>query len=56
MPIVLGEHLPDDIRGVLAGRIDTHLTRYGLATDGRPYAHPARLVARRPESQAREFS
>jgi hypothetical protein len=33
MPIVLGEHLPDDISGVLATRIEAHLTPYGLATE-----------------------
>jgi glycogen debranching enzyme len=33
MPIVLGEHLPDEISGVLADRIEAHLTPYGLATE-----------------------
>jgi hypothetical protein len=33
MPIVLGEHLPDDVSGVLAARIKAHLTPYGLATE-----------------------
>lgn len=33
MPIVLGEHLPDGISEVLAGRIEAHLTPYGLATE-----------------------
>ncbi|MFJ4200781.1 MGH1-like glycoside hydrolase domain-containing protein [Streptomyces sviceus] len=33
MPIVLGEHLPPDISDVLAGRIEAHLTPYGLATE-----------------------
>ncbi|MFF1722664.1 amylo-alpha-1,6-glucosidase [Streptomyces sviceus] len=33
MPIVLGEHLPPDISEVLAGRIEAHLTPYGLATE-----------------------
>ncbi|OAH14619.1 amylo-alpha-1,6-glucosidase [Streptomyces jeddahensis] len=33
MPIVLGEHLPDDVSGVLAGRIEAHLTPHGLATE-----------------------
>jgi hypothetical protein len=33
MPIVLGEHLPDDVSGVLAARIEPHLTPYGLATE-----------------------
>lgn len=33
MPIVLGEHLPDDVSDVLAERLQTHLTRYGLATE-----------------------
>jgi hypothetical protein len=33
MPIVLGEHLPDEISGVLAARIEAHLTPYGLATE-----------------------
>jgi glycogen debranching enzyme len=33
MPIVLGEHLPDDVSGVLAARIEAHLTPYGLATE-----------------------
>ncbi|MBC2906808.1 amylo-alpha-1,6-glucosidase [Streptomyces cupreus] len=33
MPIVLGEHLPDEISGVLADRIEAHLTSYGLATE-----------------------
>ncbi|GEC05668.1 hypothetical protein SSP24_33230 [Streptomyces spinoverrucosus] len=33
MPIVLGEHLPDEISGVLAARIEAHLTGHGLATE-----------------------
>ncbi|MEU1804152.1 trehalase family glycosidase [Streptomyces sp. NPDC019937] len=33
MPIVLGEHLPDDIATTLAARIEAHLTPYGLATE-----------------------
>jgi hypothetical protein len=33
MPIVLGEHLPDDVSGVLAARIEPHLTPHGLATE-----------------------
>jgi hypothetical protein len=33
MPIALGEHLPDDVSSVLAGRIEAHLTSYGLATE-----------------------
>lgn len=33
MPIVLGEHLPEDISGVLAARIEAHLTPHGLATE-----------------------
>lgn len=33
MPIVLGEHLPDDVSEALAGRIEAHLTPYGLATE-----------------------
>ncbi|RRR84348.1 amylo-alpha-1,6-glucosidase [Streptomyces sp. RP5T] len=33
MPIVLGEHLPDEVSEVLAGRIEAHLTAYGLATE-----------------------
>lgn len=33
MPIVLGEHLPDDISDVLAARIEAHLTPHGLATE-----------------------
>ncbi|MDX3570721.1 amylo-alpha-1,6-glucosidase [Streptomyces sp. ID05-47C] len=33
MPIVLGEHLPDDVSDVLAERLEAHLTRYGLATE-----------------------
>ncbi|MET9831556.1 trehalase family glycosidase [Streptomyces sp. NPDC006385] len=33
MPIVLGEHLPDDVKGVLADRIEAHLTPHGLATE-----------------------
>jgi glycogen debranching enzyme len=33
MPIVLGEHLPPEIGEVLAGRIEAHLTPYGLATE-----------------------
>jgi len=33
MPVALGEHLPDDVSGVLAGRIEAHLTSYGLATE-----------------------
>ncbi|MFF7656344.1 amylo-alpha-1,6-glucosidase [Streptomyces sp. NPDC007983] len=33
MPIVLGEHLPDDVAKSLTARIETHLTPYGLATE-----------------------
>ncbi|MFJ8537993.1 amylo-alpha-1,6-glucosidase [Streptomyces sp. NPDC093591] len=33
MPIVLGEHLPEEVSGVLAARIEAHLTPYGLATE-----------------------
>jgi glycogen debranching enzyme len=33
MPIVLGEHLPDDVSSALADRIEAHLTPYGLATE-----------------------
>jgi glycogen debranching enzyme len=33
MPIALGEHLPEHVTTVLAGRIETHLTAYGLATE-----------------------
>ncbi|MER6136305.1 trehalase family glycosidase [Streptomyces sp. NPDC001815] len=33
MPIVLGEHLPESISGVLATRIEAHLTVHGLATE-----------------------
>ncbi|MFI1414339.1 amylo-alpha-1,6-glucosidase [Streptomyces sp. NPDC020707] len=33
MPIVLGEHLPDEISEALATRIEAHLTPYGLATE-----------------------
>jgi glycogen debranching enzyme len=33
MPIVLGEHLPESIGDALAGRIEAHLTAYGLATE-----------------------
>ncbi|MBV7695713.1 amylo-alpha-1,6-glucosidase [Streptomyces sp. TRM70350] len=33
MPIVLGEHLPDDVSGVLAARVEAHLTPHGLATE-----------------------
>lgn len=33
MPIALGEHLPDDVGGVLVNRIEAHLTPYGLATE-----------------------
>jgi glycogen debranching enzyme len=33
MPIVLGEELPEPIRAVLAARIETHLTAFGLATE-----------------------
>ncbi|NNN30621.1 glycogen debranching protein [Streptomyces sp. S3(2020)] len=33
MPVVLGEHLPDDVSSVLADRIEAHLTPYGLATE-----------------------
>ncbi|MGI5373803.1 amylo-alpha-1,6-glucosidase [Streptomyces sp. CA-251387] len=33
MPVVLGEHLPEEISGVLAARIEAHLTPYGLATE-----------------------
>ncbi|WP_432194275.1 amylo-alpha-1,6-glucosidase [Streptomyces sp. bgisy027] len=36
MPIVLGEHLPENIGKALATRIETHLTQHGLATE-----HPA---------------
>ncbi|MQY37290.1 hypothetical protein SRB17_52940 [Streptomyces sp. RB17] len=33
MPIVLGEHLPDEISSALADHIKAHLTPYGLATE-----------------------
>jgi hypothetical protein len=33
MPIVLGEHLPAEISGILADRIAAHLTPHGLATE-----------------------
>jgi glycogen debranching enzyme len=33
MPVVLGEHLPQEIGEVLAARIEAHLTPYGLATE-----------------------
>ncbi|GAA1359612.1 amylo-alpha-1,6-glucosidase [Streptomyces beijiangensis] len=33
MPIVLGEHLPEEISSALADRIEAHLTPYGLATE-----------------------
>lgn len=33
MPIALGEYLPAEISGVLADRIEAHLTPYGLATE-----------------------
>jgi glycogen debranching enzyme len=33
MPIALGEHLPESVGAVLADRIGTHLTSYGLATE-----------------------
>ncbi|MFC4469427.1 amylo-alpha-1,6-glucosidase [Streptomyces xiangluensis] len=33
MPIALGEHLPENVVAVLAARIETHLTPYGLATE-----------------------
>ncbi|WP_371574174.1 amylo-alpha-1,6-glucosidase [Streptomyces sp. NBC_01314] len=33
MPIVLGEHLPESVSGVLADRIEAHLTPHGLATE-----------------------
>jgi hypothetical protein len=33
MPIALGEGLPADVSAALAGRIETHLTAHGLATE-----------------------
>ncbi|NEE07332.1 glycogen debranching protein [Streptomyces sp. SID7499] len=33
MPVVLGEHLPDDVSSTLADHIKAHLTPYGLATE-----------------------
>ena len=33
MPIALGEHLPESVSGVLADRIEAHLTSHGLATE-----------------------
>ncbi|WP_327730953.1 trehalase family glycosidase [Streptomyces sp. NBC_00487] len=33
MPIALGEHLPECVSGVLADRIEAHLTSHGLATE-----------------------
>ncbi|MFJ8109390.1 amylo-alpha-1,6-glucosidase [Streptomyces sp. NPDC096132] len=33
MPVVLGEHLPEDVAKTLAARIEAHLTPYGLATE-----------------------
>lgn len=33
MPIVLGEHLPENLGKALAVRIEAHLTPYGLASE-----------------------
>ncbi|MEW2514284.1 trehalase family glycosidase [Streptomyces sp. NPDC046870] len=33
MPVVLGEHLPDEVVSALADRIKAHLTSHGLATE-----------------------
>jgi len=33
LPVVLGEHMPQDIGAVLAQNLKAHLTRYGLATE-----------------------
>ncbi|WP_030175087.1 amylo-alpha-1,6-glucosidase [Streptomyces sp. NRRL S-813] len=33
MPVVLGEHLPDEVGSALADHIKAHLTPYGLATE-----------------------
>ncbi|QOV40409.1 glycogen debranching protein [Streptomyces ferrugineus] len=33
MPVVLGEHLPDEISSTLADHVKAHLTPYGLATE-----------------------
>lgn len=33
MPVVLGEHLPENIGDALADRIEAHLTAHGLATE-----------------------
>lgn len=33
MPVVLGEHLPDEVSATLADHIKAHLTPYGLATE-----------------------
>jgi len=42
MPVVLGECLPADVSGWLAGRISAHLTDHGLATErpGSPHYLP----------------
>ncbi|MEV4561899.1 trehalase family glycosidase [Kitasatospora sp. NPDC049285] len=39
VPIVLGEHLPEEISAVLARRIADHLTPHGLATEAPDSAH-----------------
>ncbi|WP_338900078.1 trehalase family glycosidase [Streptomyces sp. TG1A-60] len=39
MPIVLGEQLPDEIRDVLADRVEAHLTPHGLATESPASPH-----------------
>ncbi|GAB2909817.1 amylo-alpha-1,6-glucosidase [Streptomyces heilongjiangensis] len=33
MPVALGEHLPQPVGAVLAGRLENHLTPHGLATE-----------------------
>ncbi len=39
MPIVLGDHLPEEVSTALARRIKEHLTPYGLATEAPDSAH-----------------
>jgi glycogen debranching enzyme len=39
MPVVLGEHLPEQVSDLLAARVRDHLTEHGLATESPGSAH-----------------
>ncbi len=51
MPMVLGEHLPENVSAALATRIEAHLTPHGLATElpASPHYRPDRPPRRRDQ-------